>query len=229
MDWRSLRVVPDDACSRARIARPAPGSELLLVQIELMREGDEDLAILGDVLGSAGVGADPVVAMPGDERGAERLVGLREAVPASVNARVALAKAAVHPDIRKTAVDPIVPVTRLAESLALYRAAFERRGLDYAVWGHLSDGNLHPNVIPRSMADVERGEEAIREIASGVIALGGSPLAEHGVGRSVLKQQLLHALYGDAGLAEMRAVKDALDPGGKLAPGVLFPSRGDIP
>ena len=137
--------------------------------------------------------------------------------------RVAQAKARVHPDIEKIAGDLIVPFDRVAESVALYRDAFERRGLDYAIWGHLSDGNLHPNVVPRSLEDVEQGRSAILEIARAVIAMGGAPLAEHGVGRSTLKQQLLGELYGQRGIDEMRAVKRALDPRWKLAPGVLFP------
>ena len=120
----------------------------------------------------------------------------------------------------------IVPFERFAESLDVFRAAFGTRGLDYAVWGHISDGNVHPNVIPRSADDVARGREAILECGRAVVALGGSPLAEHGVGRNPVKQALLRQLYGDAGVAGMRAVKAALDPEGKLAPGVLFPETG---
>jgi D-lactate dehydrogenase (cytochrome) len=55
-----------------------------------------------------------------------------------------------------------------------------------------------------------------------VIQLGGSPLAEHGVGRNPVKQQLLLELYGREGVEQMRAVKRALDPGFKLSPGVIF-------
>ena len=55
--------------------------------------------------------------------------------------------------------------------------------------------------------------------------LGGCPLAEHGVGRSPVKQALLRQLYGDEGVEEMRAVKRARDPDGKLAPGVVFALR----
>ena len=62
-----------------------------------------------------------------------------------------------------------------------------------------------------------------------VIALGGAPLAEHGVGRSALKQRLLRELYGEAGIEQMRAVKRALDPEWKLAPGVLFPAPEPTP
>ena len=144
-------------------------------------------------------------------------------MPSAINALVAAAKARVDPQIQKTAADLVVPFERLEESIALYRKTLENRGLDYALWGHASDGNLHPNVVPRSMNDVERGRDAILEMARGVIALGGAPLAEHGVGRSALKQQLLRELYGDNGIDEMRAVKRAVDPTWKLSPGVLFP------
>ena len=167
---------------------------------------------------------DPVVALPDDERTAERLFELRESVPAAVNARVGAAKARVHPDIQKVAGDFIVPSPAIEKALALYRDAFECRGLEYAIWGHISDGNLHPNLIPRSLDDVENGREALREMARGVIALGGAPLAEHGVGRNPLKQMFLRELYGDRGIEEMRAVKRALDPEGKFAEGVLFPA-----
>ena len=91
-----------------------------------------------------------------------------------------------------------------------------------AVWGHISDGNLHPNVLARSFAEVQAGQAAILEVGREAIRLGGSPLAEHGVGRSRVKQQLLEELYGRGGIDEMRAVKRALDPLWKLASGVLF-------
>jgi D-lactate dehydrogenase (cytochrome) len=105
---------------------------------------------------------DPVVALPDDERTAQRLFELRESVPAAVNARVGAAKARVHPDIQKVAGDFIVPSPSIEKALALYRDAFECRGLEYAVWEHISDGNLHPNLIPRSLNDVENGREALR-------------------------------------------------------------------
>jgi D-lactate dehydrogenase (cytochrome) len=135
---------------------------------------------------------------------------------------VGAAQAALDPGIQKTAGDFIVPVAAMDRALALYRDAFERRGLQYAIWGHISDGNLHPNLIPRSLDDVQKGREALREMARAVIALRGAPLAEHGVGRNPLKQEFLRQMYGAAGIEQMRAVKRALDPGGKLARGVLF-------
>jgi D-lactate dehydrogenase (cytochrome) len=163
------------------------------------------------------------VALPGDRRRAEQFQAAREAVPDAVNRRIGALQRAGHPGVRKTAADMIVPFERLPEMLAFYREGFERRGLDHALWGHVSDGNIHANVIPRGEEDVARGEEAFLEFGAEAVRLGGCPLSEHGVGRNACKQELLRRLYGDAGIREMRRVKEALDPGWKLAPGVLFP------
>jgi len=221
MDTRALRAVPDEMFARAGVARPSGQSVMLLLQIEIASNEEAALDRLQSVLTSVEVADDPHLALVGDDRGAERLFNLREAVPSSVNAIVAATKQ-THPDVEKTAGDMVVPFARLADSIELYRTTFERRGIDYAIWGHVSDGNLHPNVVPHNFEDVRRGREAILEIARGVVAMGGAPLAEHGVGRSALKQQLLRELYGPEGIDQMRAVKRALDPEWKLAPGVLF-------
>jgi D-lactate dehydrogenase (cytochrome) len=224
MDARALAMVPDDAFDRAVVPRPAAGQVMLLVQIEVPREEEDALIAFAHVLGACGVENDPVLALPGDDRGAARMFELREAVPSSVNRYIAGVKERVDPRVHKTAGDMIVPFARLEESIALYRRVFEEHGLGYAIWGHVSDGNLHPNVIPQSMRDVDDGHEAILEMARAVVAMGGAPLAEHGVGRSALKQLLLRELYGERGIEEMRAVKRALDPGWKLSSGVLFPA-----
>ena len=106
--------------------------------------------------------------------------------------------------------------------MQMYRRLLEDRQLDYAIWGHVSDGNLHVNIVPRTLDDVVAGREALVATARRVIEMGGSPLAEHGVGRSAMKQRLLRELYGEDGIEQMRRVKRALDPQWKLSPGVLF-------
>jgi D-lactate dehydrogenase (cytochrome) len=223
VDSRSLTLLDDSTFAAAGIPRPRRHQTVLLVQIET--EGDPDTALgrLDAAVQAAGVVHDPVVALPQDERTAARLFELREAVPAAVNARIGAAKVRAGDAIQKMAGDFIVPFEALPSALTFYREAFERRDLDYAIWGHISDGNLHPNVIPRSPKDIEKGRDALREMARRVMALGGAPLAEHGVGRNSLKQEFLRAMYGDRGIEQMRAVKRALDPENKLAAGVLFP------
>ena len=195
---------------------------MLLIQIEIHTDVEPAVEALQQILDAEKIEADPVVALPDDSSGAARLFGFREAVPAAVNARIGAAQAR-DGAVQKTAGDMIVPFDRLGEWLVMCREEFARRGLEYAIWGHISDGNLHPNVIPVSGDQVESGRDALREIARAAIAMGGAPLAEHGVGRSLLKQELLRMMYGDAGIDRMRATKRALDPTWKLAPGVLFP------
>ena len=240
MDARCLALLREDGADRANgVAIPDGSAIALLITLELppdvsparafdeigrAREKDAPdtpLVRFCRALDEAGVLDRVEIAVPGDAAREHQLLALREAVPAGVNARVGRARQ-LDARIAKTAADMIVPFDRLAALLAIYDEEFRARGLDAAVWGHISDGNLHPNVIPRSMDEVESGKAAILAFGREVIRLGGSPLAEHGVGRNPVKQQLLLELYGSHGVNEMRAVKRALDPDGKLAPGVLF-------
>jgi D-lactate dehydrogenase (cytochrome) len=109
--------------------------------------------------------------------------------------------------------------------MTVYADEFERRGLEYAVWGHVSDGNLHPNALARTTDQVRSGEEALLAFADEAIRRGGSPLSEHGVGRSALKQEMLRRFLGGAAIERMRAIKTSLDPEQRLAPGVLVSTR----
>ena len=242
MDRRSLEILREDGADRRNDVRFPEGTELaLLVQLELppgttAADAFDDIQSLSNhatverpvarfcaLLRERGLLDETELAVPGDRRRADQLVAIREAVPTGVNQRVGRAQHDVDGRIAKTAADMIVPFDRVADMMAVYRQGFGARGLDFAVWGHLSDGNVHPNVLPRSYEEVEQGREAILQFGREVARLGGCPLAEHGVGRSAVKQALLRGLYGDEGIEQMRTVKRALDPDWKLAPGVIFP------
>jgi D-lactate dehydrogenase (cytochrome) len=242
MDRRCLEILHEDGADRrADVAFPARSELALLVQIELRHDLSEREAF-DEIQASLGASAPDTalgrvcrllaahdvfdtteLALPGQSRRADQLIAIREAVPAGVNARVGRAQKDIDPRIAKTAADMIVPFDRFGEMMRVYRDGFASRGLDFAVWGHISDGNVHPNVLPRSYEDVERGKEAILYFGKAAARLGGCPLAEHGVGRNPVKQALLRGLYGDEGIEQMRSVKRALDPDWKLAPGVIFP------
>ncbi len=241
LDRRCLAMLHEDGSdTKYGIALPPDTDVALLIQLELAAGttgeqaydqiasalepgGDRTpLGLFCRLLDGAGVLDHVDVAVPGDRARAQQFFDFRESAPEAVKHRVAVAKQQVDPGIQKTAADMIVPFERFGEMMQVYRDGYDRRGLRHAIWGHVSDGNVHPNVIPRTLADVKAGQEAILEFGREVIARGGSPLSEHGVGRSAIKQALLKQLYGEAGVAQMRAVKRALDPKGKLAPGVLF-------
>jgi D-lactate dehydrogenase (cytochrome) len=246
MDRRCLELLREDGEDvKHHVALPTGTEMALLIQLELPPDLPEERAF--DEIASSREPDAPdtplvrfcrlldrldlleatEIAMPSNRRRAEQFYAVREAVPSAVKQRIAAAKRDVDQSIEKTAADMIVPFDRFGEMLEHYHDAFGRHGFDYAIWGHVSDGNVHPNVIPRSLSEMHAAREVIRQFGDLVIGLGGCPLAEHGVGRSPLKQALLRQLYGQAGIAEMRAIKAALDPGWKLSPGVLFPAEGD--
>ena len=243
LDRRSLELVMADGADRRHgVKIPTDAAVAILVQVELPADSaatpeqayaqiagaldsgspDTPLVRLCRLFAQVGAAERTEFALPHDRRRREALTAIREAVPEAVNRMVGQAKREVDPAIEKTAADMIVPFDRFAESVAFFRHAFDERQLDYAIWGHISDGNVHPNIIPRSLGDVRQGQEAILACGRDIINLGGCPLAEHGVGWNSIKQALLRQLYGERGVEQMRRVKAALDPEGKLSPGVLF-------
>ena len=236
LDRRCIELLQEDGT-----AVPEDADALLLVQIELpsgvtAEQIHEQVGLAESANGTIGPIAQlchllaeeelldaTELAAPDDTTRCQELLALREAVPDTVNRRIGFAKRTMDHTIEKTATDMIVPFSMISESLAVLRTAFDSRGLDYAIWGHLSDANLHANLLPQTGADVAAGHEAILECGRAVIRLGGCPLAEHGVGRNPVKQTLLRLLHSETGINQMRAVKHALDPENKLAPGVLLP------
>jgi D-lactate dehydrogenase (cytochrome) len=242
IDTRSIAVIREDGVDRKlNISLPSGSAVALLVDLELSDASNsswlEQLESMGDatapdsplvrfgrILQRLDLFDDTEVALPGNRSRAAAFAELREAVPAGVNRRVAQARQS-DAAISKTAADMIVPFERFGDMLHECRRLFAERDLDLAVWGHISDGNVHPNVIPRRGEDVIKGREAILELGDWVIAQGGCPLAEHGVGRNPIKQELLRRLYGIGGVYAMRAIKLSLDPYGALASGVIFPTQ----
>ncbi len=204
---------------------PPRGGSLILFEQELPADEaarDRALEAFRALLAAHGAEDSTRVALPGDESGGRSIARIREVVPETVNELVAERKRA-DPGVRKVAGDMAVPFERLEEMLGHYRAAFAKRGLDSATWGHISDGNLHPNVLARTAAEAAAGDEALLELGDLAKSLGGAPLAEHGVGKSPTKQELLRRFYGDEAIGDMAELKSRFDPSGILAPGNIFP------
>jgi glycolate dehydrogenase FAD-linked subunit len=118
-----------------------------------------------------------------------------------------------------------VPRGRVPELLdAITRIAVEQE-LTVATFGHVGDGNLHPNIIlergdPDGEAKLRRATDSLYREA---IRLGGTVTAEHGIG--VARRDYLELQRGAGAVAMMRAIKTALDPLGILNPGKVLPDR----
>jgi len=160
------------------------------------------------------------IAMPKDVGLIEQFTALREAVPEVVN------KINGERHVQKIAGDFIVPFDHLEKLLDNLASVFSYQNFEYAIWGHISDGNMHPNILVHSEQEARLAKAVMQNVGKNeVILMGGSPLAEHGVGRNPVKQSFLGDLYGEEGVNQMRVVKKALDPENKLAPGNLFAEK----
>lgn len=120
--------------------------------------------------------------------------------------------------------DTVVPPENLADYITEFRAALDRRGLVYGMFGHVDAGCLH--VRPAlDMKDPDQ-EKLIREISDEVFALTrkyqGVLWGEHGKGfRSEYAPEFFGPLY-----ARMQEIKAAFDPGNQLNPGKIAAPPG---
>jgi D-lactate dehydrogenase (cytochrome) len=119
--------------------------------------------------------------------------------------------------------DITVPISRLPEIIRYAKDLEEEHGIMVPCFGHSGDGNVHYTVMvekgdPESF---ERGEEIYRQVVEKAIEFGGTSTGEHGIGLGKRKYMTLE--HGEAGVAAMRRIKDALDPNDTLNPGKIFP------
>ena len=120
--------------------------------------------------------------------------------------------------------DTVVPPENLADYIAEFRAALDRRGLVYGMFGHVDAGCLH--VRPAlDMKDPDQ-ERLIREISDEVFALTrkykGVLWGEHGKGvRSEYAPEFFGPLY-----PKLQEIKAAFDPNDQLNPGKIAAPPG---
>ncbi|MBE0558502.1 MAG: glycolate oxidase subunit GlcD, partial [Proteobacteria bacterium] len=130
------------------------------------------------------------------------------------------AVAALAPD--RLGEDISVPRDAFPEVVRRIRTISEKYRLPIAVYGHAGDGNLHPSVLC-NMSDPEeagRVHQAVDEIFTAALAVGGTLSGEHGIG--ITKRPYIARALGEAGVKTLMAVKAALDPKGILNPGKIW-------
>ncbi|MFO7821541.1 MAG: FAD-binding oxidoreductase [Lentisphaeria bacterium] len=165
-------------------------------------------------------GADPETCWSAHESSErDRLRLFRHALPEAVNHRLAELQR-ISPHITKLGTDMAVPDSHLKTIIDLYRNKLKKAGLEYVIFGHIGDNHLHVNILPHDTAEYNLGKKLYLEFARRVVKMGGSPAAEHGIGK--LKREFLELLVGKEGICEMRAVKQAFDPNDLLGCGTLW-------
>jgi D-lactate dehydrogenase (cytochrome) len=102
----------------------------------------------------------------------------------------------------------------------MYKADLLEQGFDSVMFGHIGDNHIHVNILPKTMEEYGKGKELYRKWAEKVLDVGGTVSAEHGIGK--LKGSFLKMMYRQEGINEMKIVRRAFDPDGKLNEGNLF-------
>jgi len=117
--------------------------------------------------------------------------------------------------------DATVPRSKIPDMLKAIRRIATKHDLQIATFGHAGDGNLHPTILTdeRDLEEMKRVELAVEEIFETAIALGGTLSGEHGIG--IAKMKFLDLEFGEAGVAVLRRIKEALDPDYILNPGKI--------
>ena len=183
------------------------------IVIEIDGDSDEALAIqakrIEEVAGRCGAIGFRVAQ---SQQESDELWAVRRGLSSAV---AALAPNRIGEDIS-------VPRDAFPEVVRRIRAISEAYRLPIAVYGHAGDGNLHPSVLcdlsdPEEAARVHR---AVDEIFAAALAVGGTLSGEHGIG--ITKRPYIVQALGEAGVAAMKAVKEALDPKGILNPGKIW-------
>lgn len=118
--------------------------------------------------------------------------------------------------------DATVPRSNIPAMVRAISGIADKYELKIGTFGHAGDGNLHPTIITdlREPDNRKKVHAAVGEIFKAALSLGGTLSGEHGIG--VAKAGFMEDEVGKAGLAAMRAVKDALDPRGIMNPGKIF-------
>jgi len=152
-----------------------------------------------------------------NEQDREKMREFRHALPVAVNERIA------RHGQRKVGTDMAVPDANFASFLRYYKETLDTSGLDYVIFGHIGDGHLHANMLPKNDDEAERAQHVYGRCVAQAIMLGGTVSAEHGIGK--LKRKYLSAMMGERYLNEMAEVKRAFDPNGILGRGNMFDEK----
>lgn len=127
-----------------------------------------------------------------------------------------------HPGKRAVSTDAAVPLSKLADAVALTERILAESPFPFSILGHVADGNFHAFII----TDPEKPDElvALREIThhmtDAIIDMGGTCTGEHGIGAGKIAS--LEKEAGPGSIEVMGLIKKALDPRGILNPGKIF-------
>ncbi len=207
----------DNACIRSVMAYKDFGLPLDAETILLIDQDGNDLRVVEEELAQ--------IAALCRKGGA---VAVHEAATQKESEALWAARRAVSPAIsrlkpNKLGEDISVPRSHIPDMVRKVTEIALRNRLAIPLFGHIGDGNLHPNILCdlKDAEEMERVQRAAREIFEAAASLGGTLSGEHGIG--TLKRGFLSESLDATTIEMMQRVKWALDPENRLNPGKIFP------
>jgi D-lactate dehydrogenase (cytochrome) len=127
-----------------------------------------------------------------------------------------------HPGKRAISTDAAVPLSKLAEAVALTEKILSESPFPFSILGHVADGNFHAFIItdPNKPEELPAVRELTHHMTDAIIDMGGTCTGEHGIGAGKISS--LEKEAGPGSIAVMASIKTALDPKGILNPGKIF-------
>ncbi|MCY8665434.1 glycolate oxidase subunit GlcD [Bacillus haynesii] len=206
LDQPTIQVIEDFA----KIGLPVHAKAVLLIEQDGIEEAvRRDIAVIEEICKK---GNAVSVQTAQTESEAENL---REARRTALSALARLKPTTILEDAT-------VPRSEIAEMVKAINTIAEKHQISICTFGHAGDGNLHPTCTTdvRNSEEMKRVEQAFEDIFKKAVELGGTITGEHGVGE--MKAPYLELKLGKAGIAAMKAVKQALDPNNIMNPGKIF-------
>jgi glycolate oxidase len=193
---------------------PTASEALLLIELDghpetIKLEAEQVKQILVELQ------AEPIITAESDEE-AQKLWSARKLVSPAI--------ATIKPT--KISEDATVPRSRIPEMMERLKQIKEDYQVELVVFGHIGDGNLHPDIMcdQRDEEEMIRAEKAVAEIFRAALELGGTLSGEHGIG--TMKAPFMEQEMGEVGVSMLKRIKEAWDPNNIMNPGKIFAEKG---
>lgn len=131
------------------------------------------------------------------------------------------AAGAAHPGKRIISTDMAVPLSKLADAVAMVDEILSGCDYPHSILGHVADGNFHCLIItdPTNPGEANAIRGLVHDMTLKIIELGGTCTGEHGIGAGKIKALAIEAADS---IGVMQAIKRVLDPNLILNPGKIF-------
>ena len=136
-------------------------------------------------------------------------------------ARRTLSQATYNLNPLKIAEDVVVPRSVIPKLIRALEEMEKKFGIPILSYGHAGDGNFHVSIMIQDTPEYrEKAEEAVKEIFTETIRLGGTLSGEHGVG--LAKAPYIGMELSADAIGAMKRIKHVFDPNNILNPGKIF-------